>query len=77
MKKQFIAGAKCPECGKMDKLQRVDDGESVTIVCVSCGMEKPLDAPPPSATELAVDALAQPVTLMPPPSKGSKNPEKE
>jgi len=59
MKRQFIAGATCPECGQMDKIQRVIDGDTQWMECVSCGATKDLDAKPPETT----DALAQPVSL--------------
>ncbi|MGJ3255753.1 MAG: YheV family putative metal-binding protein [Alcanivorax sp.] len=61
MKRQFIAGATCPECGQMDKIQRVIDGDAQWMECVSCGATKDLDAKPPEAR----DALAKPVTLQP------------
>ena len=35
MKRQFIAGATCPECGQMDKIQRVIDGDSQWMESVS------------------------------------------
>ncbi len=37
-KKQFIAGAICPECSEMDSLVLYTDDQS--IVCVSCGFKK-------------------------------------
>ena len=65
MKRQFIAGATCPECGQMDKIQRIIDGDSQWMECVACGAKKNLDDKPPETT----DALAQPVTLQPGPKK--------
>ena len=62
MKRQFIAGATCPECGQVDKIQRVIDDDKQWMECVSCGATKDLDANPPETT----DALAKPVTLQPP-----------
>ena len=62
MKRQFIAGATCPECGQQDKIQRVIEDDRQWMECVSCGARKDLDAKPPEAT----DALARPVTLLPP-----------
>lgn len=62
MKRQFIAGATCPECGQMDKIQRVIDGDKQWMECVACGAHKDLDGPPNEK----VAALAQPVTLRPP-----------
>ena len=65
MKRQFIAGATCPECGQMDKIQRIIDGDQQWMECVACGAEKSLDEKPAEAT----DVLAQPVTLQPGPKK--------
>ena len=62
MTRQFIAGATCPECGQQDKIQRVIEDDRQWMECVSCGASKDLDAKPPEAT----DALARPVTLLPP-----------
>ncbi|MEH6783886.1 MAG: YheV family putative metal-binding protein [Alcanivorax jadensis] len=62
MKRQFIAGATCPECGQVDKIQRVIDDDKQWMECVACGATKDLDANPPETT----DALAKPVTLQPP-----------
>lgn len=50
MKRQFIAGATCPECGQLDKIQRVQDGDKLWMECVACGMKKDLDAEPPTET---------------------------
>ena len=65
MKRQFIAGATCPECGQQDKIQRIIDGDSQWMECVAWGAKKKLDDKPPETT----DALAQPVTLQPGPKK--------
>ncbi|MTT50854.1 YheV family putative metal-binding protein [Alcanivorax sp. VBW004] len=65
MKRQFIAGATCPECGQQDKIQRIIDGDIQWMECVACGAKKNLDDKPPETT----DALAQPVTLQPGPKK--------
>ena len=62
LKRQFIAGASCPGCGEVDKIQRVSDGDRMWMECVRCGYRKDLDASPPDS---AVDALATPVTLKP------------
>lgn len=61
MKRQFIAGATCPECGQQDRIQRIIDGDSQWMECVACGAKKNLDDKPAEAS----DALAQPVTLQP------------
>ena len=59
MKRQFIAGATCPECGQVDKVQRVIDGDNQWMKCVACGATKDLGEGRNNATE----ALAQPVVL--------------
>ena len=64
-KRQFIAGACCPECGQQDKVQRVDNGAKVWMECVRCGMTRDLDEPAqPIAKGESTDG--QPVTIMPP-----------
>ena len=64
IKRQFIAGASCPECGQLDKVQRVDDGTQVWMECVRCGMTRDLDEAASGAT---VEAEAgQAVTILPP-----------
>ena len=60
MKRQFIAGAACPACGAVDRVQRCLDGERIWMECVACGMVRDLDDAPP-----AEDPPAQPVTLRP------------
>lgn len=67
MKRQFIAGAACPECGQIDKVQRCIDKQADRqwMECVACGASKDLNAD----NNEAVDALAQPVTLQKKPSK--------
>lgn len=62
MKRQFIAGATCPECGQLDKIQRVQDGDKLWMECVACGMKKDLDAEP--APEPTEDG-ARPITFKP------------
>jgi uncharacterized metal-binding protein (TIGR02443 family) len=37
IKKQFIAGAHCPFCNKMDTVKRCTEGEKEWIECVACG----------------------------------------
>ena len=55
LKRQFIAGATCPGCGQLDKIQRVNDGDKLWIECVACGMKKDLDdAPTPEPAEQPV-----------------------
>lgn len=64
-KRQFIAGASCPECGLLDKVQRVDDGQRVWMECVRCGMQRDLDEAP-AAAESDQQATGQPVAILPP-----------
>lgn len=45
VRRQFIAGATCPACGELDKIQRVDDGHSVWMECVRCHMKQALPEP--------------------------------
>jgi uncharacterized metal-binding protein (TIGR02443 family) len=59
-KRQFIAGATCPECGKLDKIQRVEEDGRLWMTCIACGMVRDLDQQP------AADS-GTPVTIMPPP----------
>lgn len=73
VKRQFIAGASCPECQQQDKIQRVIDGDTMWMECVSCGMRKDLDAAPTAPvgnTEAA--ALATAITLKPSGGKKSR-----
>ncbi|MFP1681746.1 YheV family putative metal-binding protein [Alloalcanivorax sp. C16-1] len=58
VKRQFIAGAACPSCGAVDRVQRCLDGERIWMECVACGMVRDLDEQP-----AAVDANEQPVAL--------------
>ena len=52
-RRRFIAGATCPECGALDKIVRVEDGDMLWMECVACGMRKDLDAEPPAAEQPA------------------------
>jgi hypothetical protein len=63
VKRQFIAGATCPGCGAMDRIQRCNDGASTWMECVACGLLRDLDQQP--AASEATDANEQPVTLKP------------
>lgn len=40
VKRQFIAGARCPQCGEIDRVQRCRDEERVWMECIACGMKK-------------------------------------
>jgi hypothetical protein len=42
-KKRFIAGAVCPACSEMDKIQMWDDGGVPHRECVACGYADTLD----------------------------------
>ncbi|MBM1142310.1 YheV family putative metal-binding protein [Alcanivorax sp. ZXX171] len=64
MKRQFIAGAACPSCGAVDRIQRCIEGETIWMECVACGLVRNLDDQPP-----ATDANEQPVTLQKPRKK--------
>lgn len=63
IKRQFIAGATCPGCGAMDRIQRCSDGDNTWMECVACGLVRDLDQQP-AATD-ATDANEQTVTLKP------------
>lgn len=41
---RFIAGAVCPKCGAMDRLQIIADDDERTRRCVSCGHQDQLSA---------------------------------
>lgn len=41
---RFIAGAVCPNCGAMDRLQVIVDAESQQRRCVACGYEDSLES---------------------------------
>jgi len=60
VKRQFIAGATCPGCGAMDRIQRCSDGDGTWMECIACGLVRDLDQQP-----AATDANEQPVTLKP------------
>ncbi|KAF0809620.1 hypothetical protein A167_01691 [Alcanivorax sp. S71-1-4] len=52
-RRRFIAGATCPECGALDKIVRVEEGDALWMECVACGMRKNLDAGPAVAEQPA------------------------
>ena len=62
VKRQFIAGASCPGCGAMDRIQRCSDGDNTWMECVACGLVRDLDQQPVAD---ATDANEQTVTLKP------------
>ena len=43
VQRRFIAGAACPECGAVDKIQRCIEGDRVWMECVACGMKRSPD----------------------------------
>jgi uncharacterized metal-binding protein (TIGR02443 family) len=40
IKKRFIAGASCPSCNQMDKLQLFLQNNVEKVECVACGYQK-------------------------------------
>ncbi|HLR16927.1 MAG TPA: YheV family putative metal-binding protein [Alcanivoracaceae bacterium] len=60
VKRQFIAGARCPECGVMDKVRRCQTEDETWMECLGCGMKRMMDDEPaevsaePEAVEQAV-----------------------
>jgi len=82
IKKQFIAGAVCPQCQAMDKIQlvKISDEESLVKThyeCVACGYHKSDDdfngASTNSQPETGVsvqDVEVQTVQIMQPQKKG-------
>jgi uncharacterized protein len=65
IKRRFIAGASCPQCGAIDKIVRVEEGERIVMECIACGMIRNLDEPPPRDQPVDEPALGQPVTIRP------------
>lgn len=45
MTRRFIAGARCPQCDALDRIQRVEENGTLLMLCVACGMQKDLDQP--------------------------------
>jgi uncharacterized protein len=66
-KRRFIAGASCPQCGAVDKIVRVEQGDSIHMECIACGMVRDLDQPPPR--DQPTDEPAIPVLIRPPQRK--------
>ena len=44
VRRRFIAGANCPECGATDRIQRCEVPDRIWMECVACGMKRELDA---------------------------------
>ena len=70
IKRRFIAGARCPECGAIDKIVRVEDGEHIHMECVACNMVRDLDNEPPR--DQPTDEPAIPILIRP---ASNKKPE--
>lgn len=54
MKRQFIAGARCPSCNAEDKVRLCREAEHEWIECVACGYE----SAEPQAPEHPVESTA-------------------
>ncbi|MCC1496223.1 YheV family putative metal-binding protein [Alcanivorax sp. 1008] len=65
IKRRFIAGATCPQCGAMDKIVRVEQGDRIYMECIACNMERNLDEAPPRDHPTDEPMLGQPVTIRP------------
>lgn len=57
MKKRFIAGAKCPDCGQEDKIYVIHENSDDIALCNACGYRsvrpktvEPLDHDDPAPT---------------------------
>lgn len=50
VKKQFIAGAKCPRCQALDKIRACKSETREWMECVACGYEedRPQEVTPPA-----------------------------
>jgi uncharacterized protein len=66
-KRRFIAGASCPQCGAVDKIVRVEQGDGIHMECIACGMVRDLDQAPPR--DQPTDEPAIPVLIRPPQRK--------
>ncbi|MCK0536950.1 YheV family putative metal-binding protein [Alcanivorax quisquiliarum] len=65
MKRRFIAGAVCPECGALDKIVRVEHGGTLWMECVACDMRKDLDAAPETPATQAAPGESKAVVWKP------------
>lgn len=69
-KRHFIAGARCPACDQLDKIQRVQDNDTLWMECVACGMKKSLDdEPAETSKQNAVDQIVRQVVEIAQPVK--------
>jgi uncharacterized metal-binding protein (TIGR02443 family) len=57
---RFIAGAVCPSCGAMDRLQVVGEGDARRRRCVSCGHEDALTAAASPTPRSRLDGALKP-----------------
>ncbi|PKM23192.1 MAG: hypothetical protein CVV10_00430 [Gammaproteobacteria bacterium HGW-Gammaproteobacteria-14] len=64
-RRRFIAGATCPQCGAIDKIVRVEDGEHIHMECIACGMIRNLDEAPPRDQPTDAPAIPQVITIHP------------
>jgi uncharacterized protein len=65
IRRRFIAGASCPQCGAVDKIVRVEQGAHIHMECVACGMVRDLDQAPPREQPVDEPAIGQVVTIRP------------
>lgn len=61
IKRQFIAGAKCPECGAFDKIQRCQTEDRTWMHCLACGMDRNMDDSPKTDSPTSQTADSQPI----------------
>lgn len=70
--RRFIAGAKCPRCGELDKLFVAATDSGQRRECVVCGFQDSLENLPPEGVQTRLDrtaapaAVAEPVRLVDP-----------
>lgn len=59
VKKQFIAGAKCPRCNETDKIRACKSDTREWMECVACGYEeeRPTEVTPPAETPATDSAV--------------------
>ena len=70
MKKQFIAGARCPQCGQEDKIFVYHKDDNDIAECNACGYQsiRPKDDDPVVHPD---DEVAKPVVIQIRPKSGS------
>ena len=64
-RRRFIAGASCPQCGAVDKIVRVEEGERIYMECVACNMIRDLDEAPPRDQPTEEPVVDRPVRIFP------------